>query len=321
MRFLSGIQPSGTPHLGNYFGYIRPNLALQNTSDASYLMIADLHALTTVRDPKALKQSIEEVTLDFLACGLDPEKAILFRQSDIPEHTELMWILSTVTPMGLLERAVSFKEKVEKGIQSSVGLFTYPVLQTADIVLYDIDKVPVGKDQQQHVEMARDIAIKFNNTFGDTLRVPEGVITEDAAVVPGVDGQKMSKSYGNTIPLFGPEKTIEKAIMGIVTDSKGVEESKDPESCIVFKIHKLFLSESEAKALSEKYAAGGLGYGQAKKLLFQTYMDHFGSLRAKYAELQKKPDYIQEVLLAGKKKASVVARATMERVRKVTGLA
>ena len=230
MRVLAGFQPSGKFHLGNYFGSIVPNLEWQEKSDESYFMIADLHALTSVKDPKELKESISDMVLDFLACGLDPERAVLFRQSDTPIHSELAWILSTVTPMGLMERAVSYKEKVEKGIAPSVALFTYPILQTADIVLYDIDKVPVGKDQQQHLEMARDIAIKFNNAYGGgTFVVPEGVIQQEVAVVPGIDGQKMSKSYGNTIPLFGDEKDIEKAIMGIVTDSKGVDEPKDPE--------------------------------------------------------------------------------------------
>ncbi len=320
MRTLSGIQPSGKLHLGNYFGYVRPNIEWHKKADVGMIMIADLHALTTMRDPALLRSSIEDMMLDLLACGFDPAKTILFRQSDIPEHTELMWMLSTMTPMGLLERAVSFKEKVEKGIAASAGLFNYPVLQAADIVLYDIDKVPVGKDQQQHLEITRDIIVKFNNAYDDVLVVPEGVIKEDVAVVPGTDGQKMSKSYGNTIPLFGSEKEIQKAIMGIVTDSKGVAEPKDPESCSVFNIHKLFLSKTETEELAAKYKAGGLGYGDAKKLLFTAYMDTFGPMRQKREELQKKPQDIQSVIDEGTKKASVVAKATMAKVRKAVGL-
>ncbi len=307
-------------HLGNYFGYVRPNIEWHKKADVGMIMIADLHALTTMRDPALLRSSIEDMMLDLLACGFDPAKTILFRQSDVPEHTELMWMLSTMTPMGLLERAVSFKEKVEKGIAASAGLFNYPVLQAADIVLYDIDKVPVGKDQQQHLEITRDIIVKFNNAYGDVLVVPEGVIKEDVAVVPGTDGQKMSKSYGNTIPLFGSEKEIQKAIMGIVTDSKGVAEPKDPESCSVFNIHKLFLSKSETEELAAKYKAGGLGYGDAKKLLLSTYMDAFGPMRTKREELQKKPQDIQSVIDEGTKKASSVAKGTMAKVRKAVGL-
>lgn len=320
MRILSGIQPSGQLHLGNYFGSMRPNLEHVGKGDMSLYMIVDLHALTTVQDPKELKAFRNDAILDLLACGFDPDKAILFFQSDVAEHAELSWILSTVTPMGLLERAVSYKDKVQKGIAASVGLFTYPVLMAADILLYDATTVPVGKDQKQHVEMARDIAMKFNHTFGETFVLPEAMIRADIAVVPGTDGQKMSKSYGNTIPLFGPEKTIQKAIMGIVTDSKGVEEAKDPDSCIVYQIHKLFLSKDEARALGDKYRAGGLGYGDAKKLLFAATMDAFGAMRRKREELEKKPDFVREVVESGAAKARAVAVKTMERVRGATGL-
>ena len=320
MRILSGIQPSGQLHLGNYFGSMKPNLEYVGKGDMSFYMIVDLHALTTVQDGEQLRAFRQDAILDLLACGFDPEKAILFFQSDVPEHTELSWILSTITPMGLLERAVSYKDKVQKGITASVGLFTYPVLMAADILLYDANIVPVGKDQKQHVEMARDIAVKFNNAFGETFVLPEPKIREEVAVVPGTDGQKMSKSYGNTIPLFGAEKAIQKAIMGIVTDSKGVEEPKDPESCTVFQIHRSFLPKTDVDALVQKYRAGGLGYGDAKKLLFTAYMDTFGPLRARREELQKKPDYVQEVLADGAKKARAVASGTMERVRKATGL-
>ena len=320
MRVLSGIQPSGQLHLGNYFGSIKPNLDFMGKAEQSFFFVADLHSLTTVQDPKALRKSREEIVLDYLACGFDPEKAVIYYQSHIPAHTELAWILSTVTPMGLLERAVSYKEKVEKGIPASVGLFTYPVLMAADILLYDANVVPVGKDQKQHLEMTRDIAIKFNNTYGETLVVPEPLIREDVAVVPGTDGQKMSKSYGNTIPLFGDEKAIKKAIMGIVTDSKGVEEPKDPDSCIVYRIHRLFLGDSEVKTLADTYRAGGMGYGDAKKKLLEAYMDYFGAMRRRREDLQKKPDNIRAVVSDGAMKALAVAEGTLERVRKAVGL-
>jgi len=244
---------------------------------------------------------------------------VLYYQSDVPEHTELMWILATISPMGLLERAVSYKEKVEKGIAASVGLFTYPVLMAADILLYDANLVPVGKDQKQHLEMTRDIAVKFNAAFGETLVLPEPFIREDAAVVPGTDGQKMSKSYGNTIPLFAPEKDIKKAVMGITTDSKGMSDPKDPDTCVIFQIHRLFLSDSEQKALADEYR-GGLPYGEAKKRLLQTYLDAFAPMRARREELLVKPGYVEEVMAEGAKRASAVAKVTMERVRKAIGL-
>ena len=319
MRVLSAMQPSGALHLGNYFGSIRPNLERAAGADASYYFIVDLHALTTVQDPDALRTFRRDAALDYLACGLDPERSVMFYQSDVPEHAELMWILLTLTPMGLLERAVSYKDKVEKGIAPNAGLFAYPVLMAADILLYDIDAVPVGKDQKQHVEMARDIAIKFNNTYGQTLVVPEPTIGEDVAVVPGTDGQKMSKSYGNTIPLFGPEKAIQKAVMGIVTDSKGPTDPKDPDTCPVFQIHRLFLDTAARAALAEEYR-NGLPYGEAKKRLFAAYMEHFGPLRARREELVARPEYVDDVLRRGAIRAREVAAATMERVRRATGL-
>lgn len=319
MRVLSAMQPSGALHLGNYFGSMRPNLELAATAKESYYFIVDLHALTTVQDPKALHQYRYDAALDYLAAGLDPKRSSMFFQSAVPQHTELMWVLLTVTPVGLLERAVSYKDKVEKGIAASAGLFTYPVLMAADILLYNIDVVPVGKDQKQHVEMARDIAIKFNNAFGETFTVPEPKIGESVAVVPGTDGEKMSKSYGNTIPLFGDEKLIKKAIMGIVTDSKGQNDPKDPETCTVYKIHKLFLSSSEQKALAQEYKEG-LAYGDAKKRLFEAYMDHFGPMRAKRAELEKKTDYVHGVLEEGAKTARAMASKTLEKVYKAVGL-
>jgi tryptophanyl-tRNA synthetase len=260
-----------------------------------------------------------DVLLDYLACGFDPKQAIIFFQSAVPEHTELAWILSTLTPMGLLERAVSYKDKVEKGIAASVGLFTYPVLMAADILLYDTNLVPVGKDQKQHVEMARDIGMKFNNAFGDTLIIPEPQIREDTAVVPGVDAQKMSKSYGNTIPLFGDEKMIKKAIMGIVTDSKGPTDPKDPDTCTIYQIHALFLDGAGQKALAEEYR-NGLAYGDAKKKLFEVYMDAFAEKRAKRAALEQDKAFVERIAEDGAEKAHVIARSTMERVRKAVGL-
>jgi tryptophanyl-tRNA synthetase len=282
-------------------------------------MIADLHALTTVQDPTQFKAFLNGMVLDLFSCGFDPQKSVIFRQSEITEHAELMWILSTVTPMGLLERAVSYKEKVEKGLAASSGLFLYPVLQTADILLYDIDKVPVGKDQKQHLEISRDIAIKFNNVFGDTLVVPEGVIRDEVAVVPGTDGQKMSKSYGNTIPLFAPEAAIKKAIMGIVTDSKGMSDPKDPDTCVIFQIHKLFLNAAEKKALADEYKKG-LPYGDAKKKLLQTVLDHFAPMRKRRMDLEKDERNLEKIMAEGAEKATLVASKTMERVRKATGL-
>jgi tryptophanyl-tRNA synthetase len=320
MRVLSGIQPSGQLHLGNYFGSIKPNLAYLGKAEENIFFIADLHALTTLSDAAVLRQNRRDIILDYLACGFDPAKVVIFFQSDVPEHSELSWILSTVTPMGLLERAVSYKEKVEKGIAASVGLFTYPVLMAADILLYQTDLVPVGKDQKQHVEITRDIAMKFNNTFGPVFKLPEPLIQKEVAVVPGIDGQKMSKSYGNTIPIFGSEKAIEKAIMAIVTDSKGVSDPKDPETCTVYQIHKLFLNSDEQREMAKRYRAGGLGYGEAKKMLLQTYLEYFGPMRRKREELSKKPSFIDEVAGAGAKKARALAQATMDRIRAATGL-
>lgn len=319
MRVLSGIQPSGQLHLGNYFGSIKPNLGYVGKAEQSFFFIADLHALTTVQDAKELRQLRREVLADYLACGFDPEKAVLWYQSDVPEHAELAWVLSTVAPMGLLERAVSYKDKVEKGIAASVGLFTYPVLMAADILLYDANLVPVGKDQKQHLEMTRDIAIKFNHTYGETFVVPEPLIREEVAVVPGTDGQKMSKSYGNTIPLFGPESAIKKAVMGIVTDSKEPKEPKDPATNTIYQIHRLMLSETEAKALAGEYR-DGIGYGDAKKRLLATIMDLLEPLRTRREALLAKQGYLEDVAREGAKKAREVAAATMERVWKAVGI-
>lgn len=317
MRVFSGIQPSGQLHLGNYFGSIKPNLDVLGKADESLYCIVDLHAMTTVQDRAQLLQYRRDAALDLLACGFDAKGSILYFQSEVAEHTELMWILATVSPMGLLERAVSYKEKVEKGIAASVGLFTYPVLMAADILLYKTDTVPVGKDQKQHVEIARDIAAKFNNAFGETFTLPEPVIREDVAIVPGTDGQKMSKSYGNTIPLFGDEAAIKKAIMSIVTDSKGQNDPKDPDTSPIYQIHRLFLSPGDAKTLADEYRSG-ISYGDAKKKLLTTYMDFISPMRQRRAALEKKD--IRDLLKASTTRAKELAAETMETVRKAVGL-
>lgn len=319
MRVLSGIQPSGQLHIGNYFGSIKPNLEKIGTADESLYCIVDLHALTTVQDAALLREYRRDALLDLLACGFDPDKAILFYQSDVPAHTELMWILSTITPMGLLERSVSYKDKVQKGISASAGLFTYPVLMAADILLYGVDIVPVGQDQKQHVEIARDLAIKFNNAFGETLIVPEPKIAKEVAVVPGTDGQKMSKSYGNTIPLFGEEAAVKKAVMGIVTDSKGMNDPKDPDTSPIFQIHSLFLSDADKKALADEYK-NGLPYGEAKKKLLASVTEHVAPMRAKREELAKDPKKLLEIAQAGAAKASVIANETLGKVYTAVGL-
>lgn len=319
MRVLSAVQPSGQLHLGNYFGSLRPNLAFQERADAEMIyFVADLHALTTIHDPSALRQYREDIVLDFLACGFDPQKSVIFYQSAVPAHAELAWILSTVTPMGLLERAVSYKEKAEKGISAMAGLFSYPVLMAADILLYGTDLVPVGKDQKQHLEIARDIAVKFNRMYGEVFVVPEPLIREEVAVVPGIDGQKMSKSYGNTIPLFD-EEGARKAIGRIVTDSKDAKDAKNAKDSVIFQIHKLFLSPAEAKVLAEEYRAG-LPYREAKERLFATYSAFFAPMRQRRKELKGKRGYLQEVMEEGRKKAHTLAEETMVRVRRSVGL-
>ncbi len=320
MRTLSGVQPSGVLHLGNYFGSLKPNLEQMGKAGESVFFIADLHALTTVQDRKQLEKFRRDVLLDYLAAGFDPDRALIFYQSDVPEHAELAWILSCVTPMGLLERAVSYKDKVEKGIGASVGLFTYPVLMAADILLYDAHLVPVGKDQKQHLEMTRDIAVKFNAQFGETFVLPEPQIREEVAVVPGTDGQKMSKSYGNVIPLFAEESAIKKAVMGMVTDSRGATDPKDPDACVIYQIHRLFLSGADAKALADEYK-NGLPYGDAKKKLLQTVLDYFSPMREKREKLAKDQAYLQEVARTGAVKARKIAQQTMARVREAVGLA
>ncbi len=320
MRILSGIQPSGQLHIGNYFGAMRPMIDLQTQGDG-YYFIADYHAMTSVTSPDVLRQNVKDVALDFLACGLDPDKAVFFRQSDIPEVNELAWILSTICPMGLLERCHSFKDKTARGIAATHGLFAYPVLMAADILLYDSQVVPVGKDQKQHVEVTRDLAGKLNERCGEgTVVVPEPRIQESTAVVPGLDGQKMSKSYGNTLPLFGEEKALRKTIMRMPTDSTPVEAPKPKENSTLLALYKLFASPEEYAAMEASYDAGGTGYGHYKGQLFDAYWDHFAEARTKRAELAAHPDHVEAVLKAGAEKARAVASKTLDRVRHAIGL-
>jgi len=319
MRILTGIQPSGQLHIGNYFGSMRPMLERQGQGEM-FWFIANYHALTTVHDAEALRRQTWDVALDFLACGLDPAKTVFYRQSDVPEVQELAWILSNVTPLGLLERCHSYKDKLAKGIAPNHGLLAYPVLMAADILLMQTDLVPVGKDQKQHLEVTRDIAIKFNNLFGETFKLPEPAIAEAVAVVPGTDGQKMSKSYGNTIELFGPAKQVRKKIMGIVTDSTPLEAPKDPEKCNVFKLYKLFATPEQQADLAARYRAGGMGYGTAKKELADQFETLFAPLRERRAELAAHPDDVEDILRAGAAKARAEAQKTLHAARRAVGL-
>ncbi len=319
MRILSGIQPTGVLHIGNYFGMMRPAIALQDEGEAFYF-IADYHALTSIQDPAVLREYTRRVALDFLACGLDPERAALFRQSDVPAVTELAWILSTVTPMGLLERSHSYKDKLARGAPASAGLFTYPVLMAADILIYDSDVVPVGKDQKQHLEITRDLAVKMNETYGDVFKLPEPRINPATEVVPGLDGQKMSKSYGNTIEIFGEEKETRKRVMSIVTDSTPVEAPKDPKASSIYHLYSLFVSEAEAAAMGEAFRRGGTGYGEFKKQLFEKLWEYFSPMRKRRDEIMADKSYIDNVLARGAVRANEVAGQVMKRVRDAVGL-
>ena len=319
MRILTGVQPSGIPHLGNYFGAMKQVCALQDRGE-SFLFIADYHALTTSPDPEVLRKNVVNLALDFIACGVDLDKTVFFRQSDVPEVCELSWILGTVTPVGLLERAHSYKDKLAKGFAANTGLFTYPVLMAADILLYRSNLVPVGKDQKQHLEITRDVAIKFNNAYGDILTIPEGYIPENAAVVPGTDGQKMSKSYGNTSPIFGTEKEIKKAVMNIVTDCKGLEEKKDPDHCNVFAIYKLFATPEEEQKMRENYLGGNYGYGHAKLALFEKLWTTFEPMRKRRAELAADATFVERTLAANGERARAEADKLMRKVRRAVGL-
>src|SRR5438094_889422 len=319
MRILSGIQPSGALHVGNYFGMMEPAVALQAEGEALYF-IADYHALTSLSDPEALRENSRRVALDFLACGLDPNRATLFRHSDVPKVTELAWILSTVAPMGLLERAHSYKDKLARGLPATVGLFSYPILMAADILIYDSDVVPVGKDQKQHIEITRDLAVKINETYGDVFKLPEPRINPGTQVVPGLDGQKMSKSYGNNIDIFGDEKETRKRVMSIVTDSTPVEAPKDPERSTILQLYSLFATKDEIANMRGRFKKGGTGYGDFKKELFEKLWGYFATMRQRREEILRDKSYIDDVLTKGAKRANEIADQVMQRVRKAVGL-
>jgi tryptophanyl-tRNA synthetase len=319
VRYLTGFQPTGALHIGNYFGALRPAIELQEKGEAFYF-IADYHALTTVRDPALLREHVRGIAIDSLACGLDPAKACFFKQSDVPTVTELAWVLSNVTPMGLLERSHSYKDKLAHGIAPSHALLAYPVLMAADILLYDSDVVPVGKDQKQHLEITRDIAIKFNDLYGAVFKLPEPSIREDVATILGLDGQKMSKSYDNTIELFLPEKMLRKKIMSILTDSTPVEAPKDPTGSAIISLYRLFATADGVASMEDDFRAGGIGYGEFKKRLFEVIWDSFAPMRQRRAALEADAGYVDHVLAEGASRAQEVAQRTMARVRRAVGI-
>ncbi len=320
MRVLSGIQPTGRFHWGNYFGAIRQYIALQDNEQAFYF-IANLHALTTVREPARLQENCWEAAVDLLALGLDPAKARLFLQSDVPEVTELTWLLMTVTQMHLLEKCHAYKDKKARGLAADAGLFTYPVLMAADILIYDSQVVPVGHDQVQHIEVTRDLAQRFNHLYEKEVFVlPDARVLDDTAKVPGIDGEKMSKSYNNTIELFLPDKQLKKKINSIKTDSKTVEEAKDPETCPVFALYKLLASPADQEALAARYRAGGMGYGEAKSAVYNAAMEYFGPARARRQELEARPDDVKDVLKQGAAAARQKAQEVLQRAKSACGL-
>ncbi len=321
MRVLSGIQPSGRLHLGNYFGAVRQFLKLQEEGNECFYFLANYHALTSLQDKHELEELTFHLAGGYLGLGIDPERSVFFAQSDVPQVTELCWLLNCVCPVSLMEKGTSYKDKVAKGFPPNMGLFDYPVLQAADIVIYDSDLVPVGADQKQHIEMTRDVAGKFNTAFAaDVLVLPEPYIVPDVAVVPGIDGQKMSKSYNNAIEIFQTDEQTSKRCMQIVTDSTPLEDPKNPEQCNVFALLRLFASEQEQQEIADKYRAGGYGYGGAKKRLGELINEHFAEARRRYAELEKDRDYVWDVLREGGRKAREVAEATMTRVRAACGI-
>jgi tryptophanyl-tRNA synthetase len=325
---LTGIKPTGLPHIGNYFGAIRPALDLVGQYEARYF-IADYHALNQTKDPKELAASIREVAAAWLACGLDPDKVLMYRQSSVPETFELATVLMCFTPKGLMNRAHAYKAQVQlneeegRDIDSGVnmGLFTYPVLMAADILLFDTDAVPVGRDQVQHVEMTADIAQALNHNYGsEVLRIPQALVRAESAIVPGLDGRKMSKSYGNSIPLAMPEKDLRKLVMRIVTNSQGVEEPKDPDTCSIYALHSFFASKEEKTALAARYRAGGMGWGQAKEALFEVMNRELSPLRARYEAIMADPVSLDRILAQGAQKAREIASRTISRVRKAVGM-
>ncbi len=320
MRTLTGITPSGTVHVGNYFGAMRPAIEAQAGGDC-YYFIADYHSMTSVTDARERRANTRGIAVDWLACGLDPEKSVFWRQSDVPEVCELTWLIGSLTPMGLLERAHSYKDKTAKGLTPNFGLFAYPVLMAADILLYDTNAVPVGQDQRQHLEMTRDIAIKFNQAYGETLVVPDAVIRGDSGNVPGLDGQKMSKSYGNTLEIFGDEKALRKKVMSIVMDSRTPAEPKpDADRNLCIQLMKLLAPAAVATDFEARLRAGGLGYGDLKKALFEHFWTFFASARARRAELLADPGYVDRVLVEGAARARAVASVVIKRARNAAGL-
>ncbi len=319
MRILSGIQPSGPLHIGNYFGAIKQYITLQNGNQAFYF-VADYHALTSVRNAETLRSYVQGVLVDLLALGLDPEVATLFVQSDVPETTELAWMLTSVTPMGWLEKAVSYKDKIQQGLPAEHGLFAYPVLQAADILLYDADLVPVGQDQKQHLEITRDIAERFNNSYGEVFRLPKPYILPTVAVVPGLDGRKMSKSYNNTIEIFDEPEVIRKKCKRIVTDSTPVEAPKNPETCHVYQLFALFASEAERAEVERRYKEGGIGYGEVKTRLAELIVTTFAEARERRRDWAAHPGKVAEVSRQGAEKAKQAARPVLERVRRACGI-
>ena len=320
MRTLTGLQPSGKLHVGNYFGAIEPAVRLQDAGEAFYF-IADYHAMTSSQDPAALRENVRELAIDFLACGLDPQRAVFFRQSAVPQVNELAWILSTVCPMSLLAKCHSYKDKIAQGIAPNHGLFAYPVLMAADILLYDSNQVPVGKDQKQHLEVTRDIAVKLNETYGEgTVVLPEPIIREDTAVVAGLDGRKMSKSYGNTLPIFGEEKPMRKLIMKIPTDSTPLEAPKAIGNSTILALYQLFAGPADYAAMVADHERGGIGYGDFKKRLADAYWDYYAAMRARRAEILADPGYVDQVLTAGAARARDEAAKVLDRVRRAVGL-
>jgi len=319
MRIISGIQPSGLLHLGNYFGMMRPAIELQDRGEAFYF-IADYHSLTTLHNAPALRDHVRGVAIDFLAAGLDPCKSCFFRQSDITGVAELAWILTTLAPMGLIERCHSYKDKIAKGLSPSVGLFSYPILMAADILIYESDLVPVGKDQKQHVEIARDLAVKMNETYGPLFKLPEPRIASDTSLIPGLDGAKMSKSYNNTIELFLDEAAMKKKVMSIITDSTSVENPKPIEHSVILELYAHVASPADHALMTQAFLKGGSGYGVFKKQLFEALWEYLAPMRARRHELLRDPGYVDSVLKEGAQRANNIANHTLERVRKAVGL-
>lgn len=320
MRILTGLQPSGKLHVGNYFGAIEPAVRLQDEGETFYF-IADYHAMTSTQNADELRKNVRELAVDFLACGLDPERSVFFRQSAVPEVNELAWLLSTVSPMSLLAKCHSYKDKIANGILPNHALFAYPVLMAADILLYDSNRVPVGKDQKQHLEVTRDLVGKFNEAYGaPVLTLPEPIIREETGVILGLDGRKMSKSYDNTLPIFGEEKATKKLIMRIVTDSTPVEAPKPTENSTILTLYKLFASEADYQAMVADFERGGIGYGDFKKRLAEAYWDYFASMRARREEILSDAGYVDRVLANGAERARAEAAKVLDRVRMATGL-